>query len=146
MKKRSIERFIEAQEGVYERALSELKEGCKRTHWMWYIFPQLEILGQSSMAKFYGISSENEGKEYCENELLYGRYIECCKALEGLTETNPVRIMGDIDALKLCSSLTLFYMIDEKGRELYKKLLDKFYGGKLDALTVDFIERGRNGK
>ena len=100
----------------------------------------------SCLAKFYGISSENEGKEYCENELLYGRYIECCKALEGLTESNPVRIMGDIDALKLCSSLTLFYMIDEKGRELYKKLLDKFYGGKLDALTVDFIERGRNGK
>ena len=71
------------------------------------------------------------------------RFIE---ALEGLTETNPVRIMGDIDALKLCSSLTFFYRIDEKGRELYKKLLDKFYGGKLDALTVDFIERGRNGK
>ena len=144
MDKYSLKRFVTAQEGVYERALAELKRGCKQTHWMWFIFPQLEFLGYSETAKFYGIADENEARAYCENELLHSRYLACCQALSGLTENNPMRIMGEIDGLKLRSSLTLFYLVDEKNAALYKGLIDKFYHGELDSLTVNFIEKGRN--
>ena len=144
MKEYALERFITAQEGVYPRALAELQRGCKQTHWMWFIFPQLRILGQSDRAIFYGIAGEEEARAYCENELLYARYIECCQALEGLEENNPRRVMGEIDDMKLRSSLTLFYMVDERGRDLYKRLLEKFYHGKLDGLTVDFIQKERS--
>lgn len=145
MDKYSLKRFVTAQEGVYKRALAELKRGCKQTHWMWFIFPQLECLGYSETAKFYGIADEKEARAYCENELLHSRYIECCQALAGLTENNPMRIMGEIDGIKLRSSLTLFYLVDEKNAPLYKGLIDKFYHGELDPLTVNFIKQGRNG-
>ncbi|MBO5224158.1 MAG: DUF1810 domain-containing protein [Clostridia bacterium] len=140
MGKYNVERFINAQNGEFEKAFSELKNGKKQTHWIWYIFPQLRCLGRSPTAQYYGIENLEEAKAYCNNELLGGRYVQCCKVLEGLAQNNPVYIMGDIDALKLCSSLTLFYVADEKNRGLYKGLIDKFYGGKFDALTLDHLK------
>ena len=134
-----MERFLQAQKDMYGQAIKELRQGRKVSHWMWYIFPQLRFLGYSSMAKYYGIADEKEAKEYCANPVLYNRYIECCKALEALKETNPEKVMGDIDALKLRSSLTLFYMVDENNRDLYKKLIDKFYNGKWDEYTIDYL-------
>ena len=143
MKKYPIERFIEAQERNYAQALSELRAGKKVSHWMWYIFPQLRCLGRSDTAYYYGIVDEQEAKEYCANALLYNRYVECCKALEVISETDPVRVLGEIDALKLCSSLTLFYMVDEANQVLYKKLIDKFYRGKWDGMTMMYLLRRR---
>ena len=139
MERFPIERFIEAQENIYAQALRELQAGKKRTHWMWYIFPQLRFLGQSDRSYYYGIADEQEAKEYCANELLHGRYIECCTALLSVAETNPNKIMGYTDALKLHSSLTLFYMVDEGNKPLYERLIEKFYDGKWDEATREYL-------
>lgn len=139
----SVLRFIDAQARNYEQALSELKNGRKETHWMWYVFPQLRFLGRSQTAYYYGIKDEQEGIEYCNNKILYDRYVECCKALDSLEQTNPVAIMGAVDALKLRSSLTLFYMVDHKNKQLFKKLIDKFYMGEMDENTIKYIEQER---
>ena len=139
----SVERFIEAQERNYGQALAELRNGKKTSHWMWYVFPQLRFLGHSDTAYYYGIADEQEAKEYCANTVLYDRYIECCRALESVQDSNPERVMGSIDALKLCSSLTLFYMVDEKNKALYEKLIDKFYHGRWDRSTMDYLIRRR---
>jgi len=141
-----IERFLTAQERDYARALSELKNGLKVTHWMWYIFPQLRFLGKSETAYYYGIADEAEAIAYCQNPVLRERYIACCQALDGLTECNPKRIMGEIDAIKLRSSLTLFYMVDGENGALYQRLIDKFYQGKWDSSTVQYIQARRTGK
>ncbi len=143
MQRYPIERFIEGQEENYADAIEELRNGKKISHWMWYVFPQLRFLGHSDKAYFYGIVDEEEAKEYCANPLLYDRYIECCKALENIKCKNPVRVMGDVDALKLHSSLTLFYMVDEKNQALYQRLIDKFYHGKWDYSTMDYLNRRR---
>ncbi len=143
MERYPVERFIEAQERNYVQALAELRAGRKVTHWMWYVFPQLRFLGHSDTAYYYGIADEQEAKEYCTNSVLYSRYIECCRALESIQDTNPERVMGSIDALKLCSSLTLFYMVDEKNKALYEKLIDKFYRGRWDRSTIDYLVRRR---
>ncbi len=143
MNKYNVERFITAQNVNYAQALQELKNGCKTSHWMWYVFPQLAALGQSSRAIFYGMEDEQEAKEYCANPLLYTRYIECCKALDSLQETNPEKIMGEIDAKKLRSSLTLFYVADEKNRVLYQRLINKFYQGEWDRLTLSHLQKNQ---
>lgn len=140
MGKYNVERFINAQNGEFEKALGEIEAGRKRSHWMWYIFPQLRFLGRSPTAEYYGIEDVEEAKEYCNNEVLGSRYVQCCKALEQLKKTNPESVFGYIDAIKLRSSLTLFYVADEKNRELYKGLIDKFYGGKFDALTLEHLK------
>jgi len=143
MERYPVERFIEAQERNYAQALAELRAGRKVSHWMWYVFPQLRFLGHSDTAYYYGIADEQEAKEYCANTVLYDRYIDCCKALESVKDSNPERVMGSIDALKLCSSLTLFYMVDEKNKALYEKLIDKFYHGRWDRSTIDYLVRRR---
>lgn len=143
MERYPIQRFIEAQDRHYAQALSELRAGKKETHWMWYIFPQLRFLGSSNIAEYYGISGEEEAKEYCANPILLQRYVECCQALDSLSETNPEVVMGGIDAMKLRSSLTLFAMVDESHLALYTRLMDKFYKGKWDFLTTEYLIRRR---
>ena len=141
MSKYNVERFLKAQEKDYQTALSELKRGRKTSHWIWYVFPQLKFLGRSDTAIFYGIANAEEGREYCENEVLHGQYIECCLALDGVKETNPTLVMGSsVDAKKLCSSLTLFYVLDGENKSLYKRLIDKFYGGSFDDLTLQRLK------
>ena len=143
MEKYSIDRFLSAQECVFEEALNEIKNERKTGHWMWFIFPQLRFLGKSEISFYYGITDENEAIEYCQNKVLYDRYIKCCKALLETKDEDIVRIMGNIDALKLRSSITLFYLVDESSSELYIKLIEKFYQGKFDDLTVQYIQKRR---
>ena len=103
-----LERFVAAQATSYETALGEMRRGAKRSHWMWFIFPQIAGLGSSSMAQRYAIRSLDEARAYLDHPLLGQRYRECVAALQDLTGTTAEAMFGGIDAIKLRSSLTLF--------------------------------------
>jgi uncharacterized protein (DUF1810 family) len=107
-----LERFVAAQEGVYSAALTELRTGLKRTHWMWFVFPQIAGLGRSAMAQAYAIASLDEARAYLAHPVLGPRYHECVAALLPHRDRSAAAIMGDIDAVKLRSSLTLFAAAD----------------------------------
>ena len=134
----SLERFVEAQERTYQVALSEVYNGKKRTHWMWYIFPQLRGLGRSSMAHIYGISDLEEAKAYLEHPILSERLYEICGALLEHKGANIVEIFGDIDTLKLRSSMTLFSLTSEE-YTIFDEVLDTFFEGQMDEVTVKLI-------
>ncbi len=103
-----LDRFTQAQEGSYETALAEIRRGAKRSHWMWYIFPQIAGLGHSAMAQHYAIASLAEARAYLAHPVLGPRLLACVDALDGLSETTAERVFGSVDAVKLRSSLTLF--------------------------------------
>ena len=134
----NLDRFIQAQGHSYETALSEIKNGFKRTHWMWYIFPQLKELGRSSTAKYYGIDGLEEAKLYLAHPVLGTRLKEISEALLKLETNDPYRVMGDIDGLKLCSSMTLFAEV-EGYDSVFGKVIDKYYGGKRDVNTIHIL-------
>lgn len=134
----NLDRFIQAQGHSYETALSEIKNGFKRTHWMWYIFPQLKELGRSSTAKYYGIEDLEEAKIYLAHPVLGTRLKEISEALLKLETNDPYRVMGDIDGLKLCSSMTLFAEV-EGYDSVFGKVIDKYYGGKRDVNTIHIL-------
>ena len=104
----SLDRFVEAQTLTYGSALAEIRRGAKRSHWMWYIFPQIAGLGRSSTAKHFAIRSADEARDYLDHPVLGPRYIECVTALQDLPVSDPVAVFGETDAMKLRSSLTLF--------------------------------------
>jgi uncharacterized protein (DUF1810 family) len=104
----NLDRFLKAQEEDYETALSEIRSGYKRSHWIWYIFPQLKGLGFSSTSEYYGINGLSEAKSYMENEILRARMIEISEALLTLETSDAEDVMGYPDNLKLMSSMTLF--------------------------------------
>ena len=104
----NLDRFIKAQENIYKEALSEIRAGRKRSHWMWYIFPQLAGLGFSETSKYYGIKDLPEAEAYTSHPVLGSRLVEICTALLGLGENNANRIFGSPDDMKLKSSMTLF--------------------------------------
>lgn len=132
-----LERFVAAQEEIYPRALAEIKRGAKRSHWMWFIFPQFAGLGRSAMAQRFAIRSADEARAYLGHPLLGARYRECVEALQDLTASDPVTVFGKIDAAKLRSSLTLFEAVD--GHPLFGAALDRWFGGTRDALTLDLL-------
>lgn len=134
-----LERFLDAQKDCYECALSEIKNGRKESHWMWFIFPQLKILGHSGMAKFYGISSLDEAIAYIEHPVLGARLREISNALLSLEETEPRRVMGHPDHLKLRSCMTLFANATEDN-QVFIDVINKFYDGKMDNLTLSYIK------
>ena len=134
----NLDRFIQAQGHSYETALSEIKNGFKRTHWMWYIFPQLKELGRSSTAKYYGIEDLEEAKMYLAHPVLGTRLKDISEALLKLETNDPYRVMGDIDGLKLCSSMTLFAEV-EGYDSVFGKVIDKYYGGKRDVNTIHIL-------
>lgn len=134
-----LDRFINAQEHTYEVALAEIKNGQKETHWMWYIFPQLRGLGFSKMAYTYGIVDLNEAKSYLSHQILSERLIQITQALLNLNENDPKVVFGDIDALKLKSSMTLFSLISEED-SVFHKSLEKFFGGSLDSNTLKLLD------
>lgn len=136
----NLDRFIKMQEKDYENALKEIKNGKKCTHWIWYIFPQLKGLGLSSTADYYGIEDINEAKEYLANEYLKNNLIEISQALLDLNSNNPTEILGYPDDLKVKSCMTLFYYAD-KSIEVFKKVIDKFYEGKFDSITIKLINK-----
>lgn len=134
-----IDRFIKMQELYYEIALSEIKDGYKRTHWIWYIFPQLKGLGQSYNSEYYGLDSVDEVIEYMRNPYLRNNMIEICNELYKLDDSIE-NIFGYPDYLKLNSCMTLFeYSIQEE--KIFGKIIDKFYNGKRDSVTLEILEK-----
>lgn len=134
-----IDRFIKMQELYYEVALSEIKDGYKRTHWIWYIFPQLKGLGQSYNSEYYGLDSVDEVIEYMKNPYLRNNMIEICNELYKLDDSIE-NIFGYPDYLKLNSCITLFeYSIPEE--KIFCKIIDKFYNGKRDRVTLEMLEK-----
>lgn len=132
-----LNRFISAQERSYDAALREIKAGQKRTHWMWYIFPQIAGLGFSSTAQFYAISSMQEAKDYYAHPVLGKRLVEISEALLALDTSDAGAVMGYPDDLKLRSSMTLF--LAASGDAVFQKVLDKFYSGKPDSKTLSIL-------
>lgn len=123
-----MKRFIEAQNPIYNTVIDELKQQQKNTHWMWFIFPQIEGLGQSDIAKKYSLTKE-EAIEYTKNSILKERLIECCELLLK-SDKSATQILGPIDAMKLKSSMTLFDALHPN--EIYEKVLNKFFDDKCD--------------
>ena len=134
-----IERFLEPNNEDYEIALKEINNGHKDSHWIWYIFPQLRGLGKSYMSEFYGIKDLNEAKEYLNHEILGKRLIKITESLSNLDTNNPIQVFGYIDAVKVKSCMTLFYLASEMKNELFKKILDKFYNGDYCKKTIKIL-------
>lgn len=129
----SLDRFRNAHADSYEIALREIQAGRKESHWMWYIFPQIQGLGHSTMAMYYEIQNTEEAIAYWEDPVLRSHMVEICQAL--LEQDASIDyIMGYPDNLKLRSCMTLFWLVS--GETLFKDVLDKFYGGELDGYTV----------
>ncbi|MBR3749638.1 MAG: DUF1810 domain-containing protein [Firmicutes bacterium] len=137
-----LSRFLEAQKNAYDTALREIRAGRKRSHWMWYIFPQIQGLGYSAMAQHYAIRDLGEAREYLQHPLLGPRLIEISEALLSLDESDPRRVMGSPDDLKLRSCMTLFQCA-APDQPVFGKVLDKFYGGRPDGRTLEMLNRGR---
>jgi uncharacterized protein (DUF1810 family) len=130
----SLERFVRAQEGVYPRALAELKAGKKQSHWMWFIFPQIAGLGHSAMAQMYAIQSLKEAHAYLAHPLLGPRLRECCQAVMAVEGKSAHDIFGSPDDLKFRSSLTLFDLASPN--DIFSAALDKYFSGDADPLTL----------
>lgn len=137
-----LERFVTAQDsgGTYLQALGELREGSKRSHWMWFIFPQLAGLGHSATAEKYAISGLDEAKAYLQHPVLGPRLIECAQALAALEGRTAGQIFGGTDERKLRSSMTLFLRTDS-GEPIFQRLLDQYFAGQPDAATDQLLGR-----
>ncbi|MEA2179803.1 MAG: hypothetical protein QOG77_3100 [Solirubrobacteraceae bacterium] len=132
-----LERFAEAQDSgeTYQRAVAELRSGQKRTHWMWFVFPQIAGLGSSAMAERYAISSLEEAKAYLEHPVLGRRLLESARILANRTNGKSARdIFGDVDATKLRSSMTLFTRA-APGEPVFREVLDHYFDGETDSAT-----------
>lgn len=129
-----MERFLKAQEHVYDIALAEIKNGRKDSHWMWYIFPQLKGLGLSPMSLKYGIVNLNEAKEYINHPVLGQRLIEISKAVLDSNVATANELFGYVDAMKLKSSMYLF-SIAAPNISVFQDVLDKYFDGEIDELT-----------
>ena len=135
----SLNRFTEAQERTYAIALEEIKRGEKQSHWMWYIFPQLRGLGRSPMAHTYGISGLEEARAYLAHPVLSARLTEISEALLQHQKA-PEAIFGEIDAMKLRSSMTLFALVSESG-SVFHQVLQQFYNGEMDRKTLELVNK-----
>ncbi len=133
-----LNRFISAQEGVYDRALAELRGGLKRTHWMWYIFPQIDGLGHSPTTRQYSIKSLEEARQYLAHPVLGARLVECAEAVLAVSGLSAADIFGHPDDWKLQSSMTLFELVSGPG-SAFERVLDKYYQGKRDARTLQIV-------
>ncbi len=133
-----LERFVEAQARNYPQALAELRRGRKQSHWMWYVFPQLEGLGASPTAQRYAISSLAEASAYLRHPVLGPRLVECADALLGLETRSAHEIFGWPDELKLRSSVTLFARVAPPD-SVFSRVLDAYFNGEADAGTLQLL-------
>lgn len=133
-----ISRFMKAHQSDYQRALSEIKNGKKVSHWMWYIFPQMKGLGHSSMSEYYGIRDLDEARVYLADPVLGKHLIEMCEALLSLDTDDAAEVMGQPDDRKLKSSMTLFDAATES-LDVFQMVLDKYYHGKKDCRTLKML-------
>jgi uncharacterized protein (DUF1810 family) len=135
-----LQRFVSAQEKVYANVLAELRSGQKRTHWMWYIFPQMAGLGYSSTAKHYAIQRSEEARQYLNHPVLGKRLIECTEAVLAVQGRSASAIFGSPDDVKLKSSMTLFAALTPPG-SLFAQVLDRYFQGQRDSKTLDLLEQ-----
>jgi uncharacterized protein (DUF1810 family) len=130
-----LQRFVAAQNPVYARVLVELREGRKRSHWMWFIFPQIEGLGSSAMAKRFAIASRAEGAAYLAHAVLGARLLECTRLVNGVEGRSISEIFGSPDDVKFRSAMTLFGAVAPDNL-VFAEALDKYFGGEPDPLTL----------
>jgi len=135
-----LSRFTNAQENIYDSVLAELRNGRKRTHWMWYIFPQVDGLGHSATAKHYAIKSPEEARQYLNYPVLGQRLLECAEAVFAVEGRSASEIFGYPDNLKLKSSMTLFAYVAAPG-SVFSRVLDKYFNGEQDALTLQILDK-----
>ncbi|RYE59687.1 MAG: DUF1810 domain-containing protein [Hyphomicrobiales bacterium] len=135
-----LSRFLSAQRSVYEQVVDELKAGRKRTHWMWFIFPQLASLGRSPTARFYGLENLAHARAYGQHAVLGPRLQECCNLVLSIDGCTPTQIFGSPDDLKLCSCVTLFEAACP-AEPVFGAVVDKLYGGRRDALTLSHLQQ-----
>ncbi|HEY6134316.1 MAG TPA: DUF1810 domain-containing protein [Rubrivivax sp.] len=134
----ALERFLAAQAPVIDTVLAELAAGVKRSHWMWFVFPQLAGLGHSESARLYGIASRDEALAYWRHPVLGPRLVQCCDLLRPHPARGPERALGPIDALKLRSCLTLFEQVAPE-EPVFGELIDDYYGGMRDPATLALL-------
>jgi uncharacterized protein (DUF1810 family) len=136
-----LQRFVAAQDqaDTYDVALRELRAGRKRSHWMWFVFPQIAGLGQSPTSRRYAISSLDEARAYLDHPLLGPRLLECTRALDALERRSADEVFGGIDAMKLRSSMTLFHRADPDNA-LFGDVLDRYFGGEPDEATDRLLD------
>lgn len=134
-----LSRFLTAQDSYsqYKTALEEIRNGRKRSHWMWFVFPQLKGLGHSYNADYYGIAGADEARAYWLHPVLRDRLLEITEALLLLDGLSARQIFGEVDAMKLRSLMTLFWKVTEE--ELFRKVLDKYYEGKMCDSTLEML-------
>ena len=135
----NLERFVREQQIWYRHALAEVRQGKKYGHWMWFIFPQLRGLGRSETAEYFGISGREEAAAYLAHPVLGERLREITGALLELETVDSIGVFGYTDSMKLRSCMTLFHEISAD--PLYQQVLDKFYGGKPDPVTLSMLRK-----
>ena len=135
-----LQRFVDAQDGVYERALAELRRGRKTSHWMWFVFPQLRGLGRSAMAYEYGIASLDEARAYLAHALLGPRLVECTAAVNAVEGRSAHEIFGSPDDMKFHSSMTLFARASPATAE-FSAALDIYFAAEPDERTIRLLEQ-----
>jgi uncharacterized protein (DUF1810 family) len=137
-----LERFVAAQEGAYDGALRELRQGRKTGHWIWFIYPQLVGLRRSELSRFYGIESVEEARAYLEHPVLGPRLRECVSAVLATSGATAEAIFGSLDAMKVRSSMTLFHRA-APDEPLFVEVLERFYGGVEDQATDALLGSGK---
>ena len=134
-----LERFVEAQSRVYDTVRAELRQAAKRSHWMWFIFPQIKGLGSSATAVHFAIGSREEAAAYLKHFVLGPRLVECTRLVLGVKGRTSEQIFGEIDSLKFRSSMTLFAEVTLK-ETVFREALEKYFDGEGDALTLEILE------
>ncbi len=133
-----LQRFVDAQDPVYDQVRAELRAGAKASHWMWFVFPQLAGLGRSATAKFFGIASRAEAEAYRHHPLLGARLVACTGLVVAVQGRSAHDIFHSPDDLKFCSSMTLFEQV-APDEALFARALDKYFGGRRDARTLELL-------
>ena len=136
-----LNRFVTAQAGSYGHALAELRNGRKTTHWMWFVFPQIDGLGHSATSKYYAIRSREEARRYLDHPALGPRLAECAEAILGVRGRTASAIFGYPDDVKLRSSMTLFAAVAGP-RSVFVRVLERYFGGQGDPRTLQLLQRG----
>jgi uncharacterized protein (DUF1810 family) len=137
-----LRRFVDAQDGVYDSVLAELRNGAKRSHWIWFVFPQLRGLGRSPTAMRFGIASLDEARAYLAHSVLGPRLRECTRLVADIDGRSVDEIFGWPDNLKVRSSMTLFARATDDNAD-FRAVLDKFYGGEEDPATLEVLSTAR---
>jgi uncharacterized protein (DUF1810 family) len=135
-----LSRFLDAQDGEYSGILAEIQSGRKRSHWMWYVFPQIDGLAFSSTSQRFAIKSIDEAQAYLKHPILGARLLECAKAVVEIEGRSVAEIFGSPDDLKLRSSATLFAAVSEAG-SVFERILEKYYHGERDERTVERLQK-----